>query len=161
MKEKYVGKSTGLEGAGTQENSTLNKRIELDIEAPKEMTAEEHNARLTEICDEVKNLKLVGPNVIVRFLLFTEDMVDALYEKVPTESGTKLDAVRVRPYQEFAIVVNRGEDCKLPKDIKVGTKVRVVPALSANKKTAYAFTTNGAMFENYYLLNENLIMGRY
>lgn len=157
MKEKYIGKSTGLSGEASETELIGRKKLDIDIAAPQEITAEEHNSTLMNISSEVGNAKLLGPNLIVRFKLFTDSMVDALYDKVPTESGTQMDAKRLRPYQDYGVVVKRGLGCTLPKEVKPGTIVRISPTIAGNKKMNYMMHTSGAAFENYFLLNENLI----
>jgi len=157
MQEKYIGKSTGITGRGTSTPLPTEKKV-IDINTPVVQTAEEHNASLGNISEEIKKQKVLGSNVIVRFFLFTDPMVDALYAKIPTESGTKMDAVRQRPYQDYGILVAKGEGCSLLKGVKIGSKVRVMPSISGEKKVQYAIHTNGSDFDNYFLLNENLIM---
>ena len=157
-KEKYIGKSTGLAGARDNEIRVSGEKKNIEISTPKEVSVEEHNSGLMNVCDEIRKQKVIGSNVIIRFLLFTDPMVDALYAKVPTESGTKMDAVRQRPYQDYGILVAKGENCTALKGVKVGSKVRVHPSVSGEKKVQYAFTTNGSDFDNYFLMNENLIM---
>lgn len=159
MKEKYIGKSSGLEGAAQGPQLTEKTKLELDINAPREIPAEEYNKTLLKnIAPEISRAKLIGKNLVVRFFLFTDKMTDAIYSKTASEGGTKMDAIRERPYQDYGVVVKRGEDCTLPKAVKEGTIVRVAPAVSGTKKFQYMLPTDAIEFDNYFLLNESLIM---
>lgn len=156
MKEKYIGKSTKLSGAGEDKNAPVVRiKGEINIDTPEEISAEDYNStEIFKIRDEVKRAKLLGPNVLIRLFRHTDAMREALFQKIPTESGTAMTAKKGISYQEYGTVVSVGQDCKL--GLKAGQTIRIAAGLEAGNLMRHVIFFNGD-FDNYYLLNENLI----
>jgi hypothetical protein len=155
-KEKYIGKSGELEGFGDIPAKPMGKKIDIEIESPVEETNEEYNAKILEIREEIKNAKILGPSVLVRFLKWSSDELQMGYDLIASEEG-KMGAKRV-PYQysDYCVIVGVGEDCKYKDRLPFGTKCKVVNAVSATKKIPYEVPFSFSM-DNYFMLNENLI----
>lgn len=155
-KEKYIGKSSELEGFGDVPEKRTRK-VDIDIEAPVAETSEEYNAKLLDIREEVKRAKILGPSVLVRFLKWNSEELEQAYDLMASESGEKMTA-RKSPYQfsDYCLVVAVGEDCKYKDKLAFGTKCKVVNAVMGTKKSPYEIPF-GFSGDNYFMLNENLI----
>lgn len=154
MKEKYIGKSASLAGEGKNKDNAPKVKLDININAPEEISAEEYNAGIENIRPEVKRAHLLGNNVMVRLFRYTDSMLEASFAKVPTESGTQMTAKKEIVYQDYGKVVAVGKDCKL--GLKTGMTVRIA-SLDPMQKARLTVFFDGD-FDNYFLLNENLII---
>lgn len=128
-----------------------------------QITAQEHNNKIREIPEEMKKIKVLGRNVLVR-LFVLDTVTDSGIITNPMDSyiderthKRKSKAKDLPPYSGRAIVVNVGHGCSDDfKDmVKPGTIVDISPSVPLNSQQRFIKKEKiNEEFEHYFIISE-------